>query len=142
MSGSGGGAGGQSAGGAGGAAGSSSAQAGFSGSLRFGGAGGDGATDGVSVGGGGGGGGYYGGGGGGGGAKLLNPGGGGGGSSHLVAGATRVTGPKPAPTTAFHEVIITPKAGRAGRRHTRLDRWGQGQRDTPTFVPLVALKTF
>lgn len=108
-SGSGGRAGGQSAGGAGGAAGSSNAQAGFSGWLRFGGAGGHGATSGVSIGGGGGGGGYYGGGGGGGGAGLRNPGGGGGGSSHVVAGAKHVTGPRPASSGAFPEVTITPK---------------------------------
>jgi hypothetical protein len=105
--GSGGGAGTKSAGGAGGAAGSPNSQAGFSGSLRTGGAGGHGATSGVSVGGGGGGGGYYGGGGGGGGASLRNPGGGGGGSSHVVAGATHVS--RAGAATGAAEVIITAK---------------------------------
>jgi hypothetical protein len=119
VAGSGGRAGGKSAGGAGGRAQGPSAHAGFAGSLRTGGAGGHGARTGVSVGGGGGGGGYYGGGGGGGGASpgpffnfstsafTLSPGAGGGGSSRVVAGATRVSRPKP--TSGHPKVIITPR---------------------------------
>lgn len=107
VSGSGGGAGTQSMGGAGGAAGDDAAQAGFAGSLGRGGAGGRGdISSGAGSGAGGGGGGYYGGGGGGGSAADRNAGGGGGGSSHIVAGATNVSGPTL--TSSTPEVTITP----------------------------------